>query len=416
MLNLRETSTAVPTTLNLKPMACFIVNLSSFRSPLLVIAALTSLFSAGCAIVSQDSPPLPPDMAQTVKGKPQPRWDALDESGQKALVSQLLPDYVKEKELWAQDLVRSYKHLELAQTPSTYCASIAVIRQESSFKADPNVPNLGRLVHAELKDRASSLLIPEFVLEKALNTKSPNGQTWQSRISALKTEKELNTLFEDMLSYLPFGQSFFEDFIPVRTAGPMQVSIAYAKQQIKQKPYPYEVQGSLRNEVFSRRGGIYFGTSILMDYPVSYTDPVHRFADFNAGRYASRNAAFQKAISAYTGQKLVLDGDLLAYLGSVVSPFPSNTEKALRSMGMALKLTKDEIRQDLLLEKQFEFYDTKTYNRTYELAQTKVGKLLTKAEIPNIRLQSPKITSQLTTSWFANKVKRRFNDCLRRVQ
>ena len=112
------------------------------------------------------------------------------------------------------------------------------------------------------------------------------------------------------IAQVPLGQRFFSGYNPVRTGGPMQVSIDFAESQVKQRSYPYRLTGSVRDEVFTRRGGLYFGIAHLLDYPAGYDQPLYRFADFNAGQYASRNAAFQNAVSVVSGIKLDLDGDL----------------------------------------------------------------------------------------------------------
>ena len=56
------------------------------------------------------------------------------------------------------------------------------------------------------------------------------------------------------------GQTLFGSaFNPVRTGGPMEVSITFARNSIP-KGYPWKMDGTVRQEVFSRRGGLWFGT------------------------------------------------------------------------------------------------------------------------------------------------------------
>ena len=144
---------------------------------------------------------------------------------------------------------------------------------------------------------------------------------------------------------MPLGQRFFAGYNPVRTGGPMQVSVEFADAHAKTHAYPYRMVGSIRDEVFSRRGGLYFGIAHLLDYPAQYDQPIYRFADFNAGQYASRNAAFQSALSRLAGVALDLDGDLIAPTGGAAKP--GSTEAAARSLGPRLGLSDGEIRRAL---------------------------------------------------------------------
>jgi hypothetical protein len=204
---------------------------------------------------------------------------------------------------------------------------------------------------------------------------------------------------------VPLGKRLFGSFNPVRTGGPMQVSIAFAEEHAKQKRYPYPMPGSVRAEIFTRRGGMYFGIAHLLDYPASYAEMQFRFADFNAGHYASRNAAFQNAVSKVSRKSLALDGDLIIH-GSAE---PSRTELAIRSIAARLELDDDDIRRDLELGREAEFENTKLYERVFALAGA-----VPRAMIPNIRLKSPKIKRKLTTEWFATRVDGRYKRCLTR--
>ena len=163
---------------------------------------------------------------------------------------------------------------------------LAVAEQEATYQADPVVPGLGKIAWKEINARAAKLLIPEFVVRTALSITSPTGKSYAARIDALRTEREMSEIFEDMIGAVPMGKQLFGNLNPVRTGGPMQVSVAFA--EANARGYPYPVKESIRHEVFTRRGGIWFGTKHIFGYPAYYPDTLYRFADFNAGWYASR--------------------------------------------------------------------------------------------------------------------------------
>jgi hypothetical protein len=231
----------------------------------------------------------------------------------RALVARLLPDGVADRNGWATDMYAAIAALELPPTAENMCAAIAVTQQESSFRADPAVPGLPAIAKREIERRRERSGVPRLVLDAALALPSSTGSSYGERLDHVKTELQLSDLFEDLIDRVPLGRTFFAGSNPVRTAGPMQVSIAFAERYTEARPYPYPLAGSVRSEVFSRRGGLYFGIAHLLDYKEPYDRYLYRFADFNAGRYASRNAAFQGAVTQVSGIPLALDGDLLRY-------------------------------------------------------------------------------------------------------
>ncbi|HCN67425.1 MAG TPA: DUF1615 domain-containing protein, partial [Candidatus Accumulibacter sp.] len=122
-----------------------------------------------------------------------------------------------------------------------------------------------------------------------------------------------------------------------------------------------------------RRGGLYFGLASLLDYPASYSQMIYRFADFNAGRYSSRNAAFQDALGRVSGEKLSLDGDLRRYRDGMPVAAASESQRAMLSLGARLNLGEAEILRDLKLEKSFAFEQTPLYLRLHALADATTG-------------------------------------------
>jgi hypothetical protein len=378
---------------------------------------LASVLLAACATVETPTgPQLPRDMARRPDGATARPWPAtLDEQEIHSRIVRLLPTTVKDRPGWALDLYMAYAYLKVPHAAETYCATLAVIEQESGYQADPVVPGLPGIVRKELDRRADKYGVPKLLVSGAMLMKSPDGRSYDERIDALKTEKQLDALYEDMIGELPFGRQLLADYNPVHTAGPMQVSIDFAERHAQEKPYPYPVAKRLRDEVFGRRGGLYFGAAILLDYPAPYDEVVYRYADFNAGRYASRNAALQAALSRHTGKPLALDGDLLRYESGKPSDSPSQVEAALRSASAALRMSAADIRRDLLLEKSAEFGQSRLYRRVFELADQAAGRPMPRQAMPGIDLKSPKITRKLTTEWFARRVDERYRKCLARA-
>lgn len=342
----------------------------------------------------------------TVPGPPASR---LPPAQIRAEIVRRLPIDTPDRAGWAADMQTAFSMQRIDPNPENICAVLAVIAQESGYHADPGVPNLPRIARGEIDRRAAEHHIPRLLVDAALQIHSPDGRSYSDRLRHVRTERELSGIYEDLIASVPLGKRLFADFNPVETGGPMQVNIAFA--EANADDYPYPIASSVRDEVFTRRGGLYFGIMRLLGYPTPYTRKVYRFADYNAGRYSSRNAAFQKAVSIVTGIPLALDGDLL----TPHAPFdrPGETERAVRTMADDLGMDARAIRKALQRSDRLDFDDTPLYARIYALADARAGKPLPRAMVPSIQLDSPKITRKLTTAWFATRVDARYQRCMR---
>jgi hypothetical protein len=320
---------------------------------------------------------------------------------------------IADKKGWAQDISYAFDFLKIAATPENICSVIAIIQQESSFQVDPVVSHLSKIALAELEKKRQAHMIPLFVFNLALKKTSKTGQTYFDRIKALKTEKQLSQIYIDMIDEIPFGKLLFSNSNPITTAGAMQVKVSFAQQWVEQAHYPYPLLGTVRDEVFTRKGGVFFGIARLLGYPYAYASRLYYFADYNAGPYSSRNAAFQFALSKLSGFRLELDGDLLVYRqDSSPSAEISQTKKALLSIKKKLQLSEETIFSDLKKEKLAEFDKTKLWQSVFALYHQRFGDI-TKQMLPRITLKSPKLSRTLSTAWFAEAVEVKYERCLR---
>lgn len=380
----------------------------------LLLAVVFALVLAGCAseppkvVEKSVSKPAPPP--SVIPKKPPVKVVSLPKplTGTE-LVGSLLPPFVQDKSGWAADIVAAFEALNIPPTKGNVCAVLAEIEQESTFQAIPVVPGLPKIVRTELAARWDSYGIPRWIMDKSLAMRSPTGQTYSARIDALSTENDVNDLYEDMISEIPMGKKLFADYNPVRTGGPMQVNASFANSYAAKRGYPFAYDGSLRNALFSRKGGLYFGVAYLLDYPASYESMSFRFADYHAGRYSSRNAAFQKAVSALSGIPLKADGDLLIYEDGVALEDDSQTMRALLALAPRLNMDRAGIFRTLKLEKSYAFEQSRLYAKICALAPS-----MPRAHVPEIVVRGLKFTRRLTTGSYVNRVDSRYRNCLKK--
>jgi hypothetical protein len=335
---------------------------------------------------------------------------------------------------WASDVLDVLKLHGLPQSRENICSIIAVADQESGLVANPTVPNLGQLSEKAVIEKLSKLSILRGGAITFLNHFPSPADSFMQRIRRAKTERDLDLAYRDLVAGLEdyahryklgllFDNRFASDLIEgsneINTIGPMQVAVNFAVQYETQrrggKALSLQDIYQVRDNLYTRKGGLFYGALLLLGYESGYDKKIYRFADFNAGRYSSRNAAFQAVIGALSKQALATDGDLLMYKadGSVASTV-SSTEKVLRSVNQvfALNLKESQIRRDLIQEKTLAFNDTTTYKLIRATYYKVTGKAAVYAQVPSIQLHSEKTSRILTTEKFANTVNGRYQRCL----
>jgi len=118
-------------------------------------------------------------------------------------------------------------------------------------------------------------------------------------------------------------------------------------------------------------------------------------------------------VAIASGKKLVRDGDLLTPGASMDRP--GATEAALRSIDMLLGMDATAIRADLKRGNTAGFAESALHRAVFAIADRKgSGKPVPRARVPDIALESPKITRKLTTAWFAGRVEARWKACMAR--
>jgi hypothetical protein len=353
-----------------------------------------------------------------------------------AQVQTAFPPGLVDAQGWAQDLHAAFSRAGVTADANRVCAAVAILRQESGFQADPPVANLGLLVRQRLAEEAERYgpLGPQALKELLAEHAPDDRRTFDERVRRLRTERELDLLFRDMLQAerqrhpavvatanlldtLLRGRRL-DDLNPVTTAGSMQVSVRWAMAHAKELGMPAD-ELAVRDALYTRAGGLRFGVARLWKYPAAYRETTWRFADYNAGEYAARNAAIQRALTRLTGFPLAADGDLVAF-GPDGQPRAEDSEtlKAFRHFRdrFAPTLSDAQLRRDVEAGKGPELEQSPTLAALRRAYREQTGQPLPAAAMPELQLKSPKIRRGYTTAAYVRSVEGHHRACLQRLR
>jgi len=316
--------------------------------------------------------------------------------------------------IWARAIRESLQELKQPVDKETACAVISVIAQESSFKTVPKNSGMPNILRKKIENASSNIIVQQLI-QLRLDQLAANGKTFRENIDSITSERDFELWYNEFTSASvtkPILIVFNKDIGNlVTTLGSMQVSVKFARHYPKK---PKNVgSGSLREILYTCKGGVFYGTARLLDYKHNYDDWKYVFADYNAGHYASRNAGFQKMLANVLREKIDLDGDLLSYKDGKGVPSATYASFIELLKNKEIAFDEEDVKKDFAREKRHSFEKTWSYQTLATLHKEKFGRTIY-AVLPEITLHSPKFVSKnLTTKWFANRVKGRFNRCMR---
>lgn len=323
-----------------------------------------------------------------------------------------------DRKRWRNAIKASLRELSLPVDKKNVCSVIAIIDQESSFNANPPVEGIADIGLKALKEKVDAIpVINKKIYSYLLNTGAVN------MIKSARTERDLDLVYrkiiDDIVAKFNLGgvggyklfASLLDGKNKITTLGAMQskINVELERENAKTLAEIYRV----RDKMYTIEG-VSAGVYVLLDYRTKYSSPLYLFADYNSGQYTSRNTGFQYAVGKLSGSNVSLDGDLLRYgLNGLVTE--SETEKAIVTISKKynVKLTVFSVRMDLLKEKQYSFYETEVYKVIGQLYLKQFNKQIPAEMLPDIKLDSLKVSDGFTTARFAKSVFSRYETCIK---
>ncbi|ACD90542.1 MAG: DUF1615 family protein [Chlorobium limicola] len=317
-------------------------------------------------------------------------------------------------DIWAKAIQESLEELGQPVDKEHVSAVVAVISQVSGFSISQKNSRMATILRKKIESAESNEVL-RFIIETRLDQKASNGRTFRENIDSIESELDFERWYDGFTSATitkPILLVLNKDASDlVTTIGSMQVSVKFAEEYPKK---PRNVGfGSVRDMLYTCKGGVFYGTAYLLDFKHDYDDWKYVFADFNAGHYSSRNAGFQKMLAKLTHRTVAMDGDLMSYEnGNIASSVTYATFIGfLKKKGVGFD--ENQVKKDFSKEKSHDFENTWSYKTIAKMHKERFGRTIY-ATLPDIPLKSEKFSSRnLSTKWFAQRVKSRFNHCMR---
>jgi len=148
----------------------------------------------------------------------QPSQEGRQPADVRAELVRKIPASTADREGWAADIQAALAAQRIDPSSENLCAVLAVIEQESGYRADPAVDGLARIAREEIDRRAAAKHVPRFMVTAALQIKSPDGRSYAQRLESVRSERELSELYEDIIGRVPLGSRLFAGMNPCRPA------------------------------------------------------------------------------------------------------------------------------------------------------------------------------------------------------
>ncbi len=102
---------------------------------------------------------------------------------------------------WGEDILAALADNKFPVTRENICSVIAVASQESSFNANPAVPNLGKIADRAVREKLGKIPILGAKAYAMLDAMPDARHSFIKRVRAARTERDLDLAYRALVEY-----------------------------------------------------------------------------------------------------------------------------------------------------------------------------------------------------------------------